>query len=141
MLGMSARSLQMNNVKALEISTKRKVVLLDQELKRSISTRNEINELLKVLHSQLDSTKGFRLFWSHTVETAKNDPNVRTQYRRLEYISSLFQDSLPHFEKMEGHLRRYLKLVQQRNIVVLDLLDTLSTISNGLSKELAGDCM
>lgn len=69
-----------------------------------------------------------------SIEIAKNDPDVRMQYTRLERIVQLLTDCLPSIQHLDHCIKQYTILLHNRNLVVLDVIDTLSTIANNQSK-------
>ena len=71
--------------------------------------------------------------WIIDIETSKNDPDVRTQFLRLQRIMVLFTECLPHIHNLENCIKHYRILLHNRNILVLDVIDTISTITNNQS--------
>ena len=55
------------------------------------------------------------------------------QYTRLERIIQLLTDCLPSLQHLDQCIKHYTILLQNRNLVVLDIIDTLSTITNNQS--------
>lgn len=56
------------------------------------------------------------------------------QLRRLEQIEDLFQKCRPHVVVYERYLQRYLAPLQQRKVILLDMLDSLATIGHTTSR-------
>ena len=56
------------------------------------------------------------------------------QLRRLEQIEDLFQKCRPHIVVYERYLQRYLAPLQQRKVILLDMLDSLATIGHTTSR-------
>ena len=64
------------------------------------------------------------------IETSKNDPDVHTQYLRLLRISELFTECITPIQNLENCIKHYRILLQNRHIVILDVIDTITTITN-----------
>lgn len=64
------------------------------------------------------------------LESAKNDQDMRVQYLRLRQIEEMFSECRPHMMRLVQYLKTYALLLQQRILILLDALDSMTTISN-----------
>ena len=83
---------------------------------------------------ELNSLIPMNYYLSDQIESAKNDPDIRMQLHRLEQIEDLFQKCRPHVVVYERYLQRYLSPLQQRKVILLDMLDSLATIGHTASR-------
>ena len=55
---------------------------------------------------------------------------MRVQYLRLRQIEEMFSECRPHMTRLAQSLKTYSLLLQQRILILLDALDSMTTISN-----------
>ena len=55
---------------------------------------------------------------------------MHVQYLRLRQIEEMFSECRPHMTRLMQYLKTYSLLLQQRILILLDALDSMTTISN-----------
>ena len=55
---------------------------------------------------------------------------MHVQYLRLRQIEEMFSECRPHLTRLVQYLKTYSLLLQQRILILLDALDSMTTISN-----------
>ncbi|KAK8810003.1 hypothetical protein WA538_003555 [Blastocystis sp. DL] len=113
-----AKELQMVNK-----STKQKSELLDTQLRDCDKYLNALDNYLRDVHTKIESIQ----------ESAKNDQDMHVQYLRLRQIEEMFSECRPHLTRLVQYLKTYSLLLQQRILILLDALDSMTTISNTTS--------
>lgn len=121
------------DIQLVSMSAKKKSGLVENQTRSNAKYRAVIDNLIKTVSHQLDDIKGWYEWTAWWIETSKNDPDVRIQYNRLQRIVELFTECLQPIHNLEACIKHYTILLNNRNLVVLDVIDTMSTITNNQS--------